>query len=94
VRLDAAEGARGVGSSSSGLICEEDGFGVSIGSIAETLSAGAWKSSGGVKVEGTGSSLTVRGTSTVSVLGVISELDTTLSRLLARIISVLSFDPR
>ena len=50
VRFDAAEGARGVGSSSIGSICEADGFGVSIKSIAGTLSPGFVKSSGGVKL--------------------------------------------
>ena len=75
-------------------------MGVSIRSIGATLSAEAWNCSGGVKValvasrEVIVSSLTVRGTSTVSAPGVISELDTTLPRLLVRIISVPSFEPR
>jgi len=99
VRFEAPDGPRGVGSSSKGLLCEV-GFGVSNRSMGETLSEEAWKSSGGVKValvasrEVIVSSLTVKGTSTKSALGVRSELETTLPRLLVRIISVPSFEPR
>jgi hypothetical protein len=96
--VDAAEGARGVGSSSISIGLGV-GLGVSFKSISTTFEPGDENSSGGVKVAwvisdaGGSSSNTVGGGSIVSAMAK-SELDTTLPRLLVRIISVPSLDPR
>jgi len=98
-RSDDAEGARGVGSSSIGSLLVFDGFGVSLESDFLTLPPGGVNISGGVSDEpviseaaGT-SSATVGGGSMVSALG-ISDTDTTLPRLLVRIISIPSLELR